>query len=496
MQAWLRRGFTCSSDFSGCRGWESAIEELTFGLLKFGFEVPDGCWYWHSFSDIKAESRQVAVAGRRRAGSLAGPDFMVGPMHVFGNVVRRFPREIQRELHEACPTESAAKEDALLQHLECRAIMDKDLSSYRPQSAFCDVHMRQCNPRPPEERQQLGQRQRCRFATASTVCAGFSSRGSSSGLAHGSSLSAHAWASERYFAHDDIVLHENHSRSRGLLQGLLGDRDYLVIEVALSPYHFGFPFAKDRIYSCALSRSTVEWFGPPPAEAQQHIIQLFGRKVAASGDIYFNASREALAKEANARRPPHTPEFTAEDVCFVCVCVCFWFFRRDKHALFLVCEDVRAGIDWKSLLAPCYQSIWDKYMGMIRGDANLASMPLHFDCHQNPSHGTLSPEIRSFTGHSDICSALRERFVCCSELLQIHGLHPDSPVGKRFAELPISVQHSTAGNGVHFAVVGFFLAWVLAFSRPVASADSAGGGGSASAASASGGADLSDPLAG
>ena len=77
-----------------------------------------------------------------------------------------------------------------------------------------------------------------------------------------------------------------------------------------------------------------------------------------------------------------------------------------------------------------------------------------------------------------------------------HGIHPDSPVGKRFAELPISVQHSTAGNGVHFAVVGFFLAWVLAFSRPVASADSAGGGGSASAASASGGADLSDPLAG
>ena len=379
------------------------------GLIAFGFQVPDGCWHWHSYSDIKRSSQMVAVACRQRSGPC------VGPSHVFGDVLHRFPREVQEDLHKKSPTLKTPKEDALLQFLACRAVIESEISSFRPQLSPCFVHGKCCNPRPPVESTPAGTRKRCLLATGSTVCAGFSSRGNSSGLAHRSTLSSHAWAAERFFAY----------------------------EVLLSPYMFGFPFAKERIYSVALSRASIEWVGPPLEQAQQHIIQLFGRKVVASGDIYFSDSPQQLTREANARSPPDSPGIIAENIV--------------------------DGINWKSLLSPCYQQIWDKYMNIIEAE-EIGEMPLHFDCHQNPDFGMLSPEIRSFTGHSDIVSVQRKRFMSCSELLQVHGIRPDSRLGKHFAKLGVAAQHSTAGNGVHFAVVGFFASWVLAYARPRAEA--------------------------
>ena len=145
MQAWLHGGFIGTSDFSGNSGWESAIEELMVGLIAFGFQVPDGCWHWHSYSDIKRSSQMVAVACRQRSGPC------VGPSHVFGDVLHRFPREVQEDLHKKSPTLKTPKEDALLQFLACRAVIESEISSFRPQLSPCFVHGKCCNPRPPVE---------------------------------------------------------------------------------------------------------------------------------------------------------------------------------------------------------------------------------------------------------------------------------------------------------------------------------------------------------
>ena len=182
-----------------------------------------------------------------------------------------------------------------------------------------------------------------------------------------------------------------------MLEAVLGTDGYMFVHAVLSPFIFGFPFAKERLYRAVINTETVEWIGPTLAGNAGHtaeIKRLFGRKVMGTGDMYFCASDEELLTEANARRDPKTAAFTIEDV---------------------------ESMNWKGLLSSGYQDIWHKYTVFCK-ENNLEGRPVHFDCRQNPGFGLVSEELRSFPTHSDIVSVQRQRYLIAKELLQVHGV--------------------------------------------------------------------------
>ena len=89
-------GIHGTSTFSGMSGWESGLTMMVEGLSEGGFEPPAGSLYLHSFSDIKKDSRALALQGRvsAREGCV-----VIGSTHVFGNIQGRLG-EVWGKVHK------------------------------------------------------------------------------------------------------------------------------------------------------------------------------------------------------------------------------------------------------------------------------------------------------------------------------------------------------------------------------------------------------------
>ena len=137
---WFFNGANGTSDFSGMAGWEMGIHMLLLGLQAQGYRVPVGCVYMHRFADIKADSRQTAIASRTSVSSQTA--LVVGPCHVFGNIMSRCGK-IWEDLHKAkVKAESTAttdKEGLLEVQLEVRKELERNKNHVYCSSSMVDL---------------------------------------------------------------------------------------------------------------------------------------------------------------------------------------------------------------------------------------------------------------------------------------------------------------------------------------------------------------------
>ncbi|CAE6935695.1 unnamed protein product [Symbiodinium natans] len=133
-----------------------------------------------------------------------------------------------------------------------------------------------------------------RVNMAGTVCTGWSAAGKGLHFADPSERPHAIWASERVARAEqgleDFMISECTPRYpvQEKLSALENTHD--VFSIVLSPMMLGWPVRRTRVFTCALNRETMAWFGPPASEISAHFMQFFERSVATTGDICLAAN--------------------------------------------------------------------------------------------------------------------------------------------------------------------------------------------------------------
>ena len=121
-------------------GWEMGIHMLLLGFQAQGYRVPVGCVCFHRFADIKADSRRTAIASRTSVSSQTA--LVVGPCHVFGNIMSRCGK-IWEDLHQAKvdaqSTAATDKEGFLEVQLKVRKELEQKKNHVYRSSSMVDV---------------------------------------------------------------------------------------------------------------------------------------------------------------------------------------------------------------------------------------------------------------------------------------------------------------------------------------------------------------------
>ena len=137
-----------------------------------------------------------------------------------------------------------------------------------------------------------------RVHAAGSTCVDVSTYGSQQRLLGASALPFVAWALERAAVQEDIIFHECTPKhpSMELFTKFLG-RSHHVVNFHVCPSQLGWPMTRKRSYTMCISKKLLPELEPVP-----HPAAYLPGRVVASGEVFFNADKEALQAHCQASR--------------------------------------------------------------------------------------------------------------------------------------------------------------------------------------------------
>ena len=282
------------------------------------------------------------------------------------------------------------------------------------------------------------------------VCTDYTPLGKKKGCS-GSGLTepTHAvWSAERTWlavnSLEDVFFTENSSSypvTTKQVDPLAATHD--VKHVVVCPTELGFPMRRRRVFTVGIDRARWVWTGPSSAEeVQEDFLNVFGKSLEISGDVYACAPAEdifAFSEERAGRRKTKLPKN----------------FRDLPMREYLHC-----------LLPPgamCRLASYQKVRAERKGISGSFFADLDHNVDYGPSCGPLIPSLDT---HPNIFSFQHSRLLLPAELLQAQGINmflnegeatvsPLASIFKDFSE--VELRHF-AGNSMH---VPTFTAWMM-----------------------------------
>ncbi|CAE7578483.1 unnamed protein product [Symbiodinium sp. CCMP2592] len=154
-----------------------------------------------------------------------------------------------------------------------------------------------------------------RVNLAGTTCTGWSSAGKGLHFADPSERPHAIWLAERVARAEqgveDMVISE--CTPRYPVKEKLADleKTHEIIFLHISPMQLGWPVRQSRVFTCSLNRESMAWVGPDQSAVADHFLQLFGREIQATADVFLAATDAEVfdfLRERASKRGLQLPE--------------------------------------------------------------------------------------------------------------------------------------------------------------------------------------------
>lgn len=366
-----------------------------------------------------------------------------GESCVFSNLEDRLSREVRSALDSMEPDASEPKEMKQQAYAAMFDYLRMDTGSFkRSATCPCLVHGKDCPVFDfSEGKDEKPLREPLRLLVAGNSCPDWSLAGLGAKEAGKTQRTAATFKAERVSDLEDVFIQECTERypvDTELRQPL--SKTHLVLSIHISSELLGYPCRRPRSFSAGLRLGKVAWAGP--ANYVQDFAEKFHRSLAADGDLFFQAPENVIdteLREMAGKRGNYFPE------------------GIDMTQLppdsFLP-PSVLAGMSEWEKMRPAKQSLNGCFI------ANILNTPGFSSC------GPLFP-TQCTTGIT--WSWKKGRPATRMEYMMAHGFPidgswketPSVAFMRRLACLPPAQVKHMSGNGMHLAVIGSWIFYVL-----------------------------------
>ena len=450
----LGYGIHLVTDYSGTGQPEAVLQRARSLAAELGVVAKVDC---ARASDIAAHCRQVLLA-------IDCPD-----MCVLGDLVARQSAKFQKRLaattdaarckiQEAmsnpdpdrrCTLAERAREDWL--HKVRALIVSSPCST--EQKAYCYRHQTECPVVPSPD--VTDGKTPLRFVVAGISCLDWSSRGlQKKTLGKG----AEAWAcllKEIFDGEPDTVVLEC---TRGYrhedLELVLGSK-YTLCQLVFSPTEVGIPSERFRKYMVMMKIGGMLKWKPGAEISEANFLKTFGRRLAVSGHVYMHSTPDKLIQSELDR----------------------WASRRNLPSR----DADDKAFSFKSLLTTSRLAILEEWEEHATARGHGPQDEVMHDIAHHPQWGNLTAAAPAITRKNIPWSRQLSRPMLVEEKLEAQGfpvMHPEAtlglecPWGSALRNMSPSKLSSLAGNAMHFAAIGFVLAYVWAYTDMNSTSDS------------------------
>jgi hypothetical protein len=423
-----------TSSYTGIDGMSTILDALIFALTQRGFHMipltpsEHACDNNHGVQEVLQKMRRP-----------------LSPKHIFGDIMDRLPPQ-RRQFLEAVPTPTSSSSEAIEEYYKrCQVVLQDPTSFPSTATSHCMVHGRDCPVASPGG--PVNPRDELDITSGSSTCVEFSQMNyKRKGISSDQSTKPFfTWVWERTFRRESLALHECAASFpvEFFARPLLAvdtvypdgeDPKYKVVSTVFGPEMLGWPYARPRALSMAISEQKLKWSG---SMSEFHV--WFGSRARSlDGHAFFVAGKQRVQQEIHRRslrnyifegpegRPP-----TWQDVTL------------PSHMVRL--KDLR----------------WDFYERQTTAGDDFMLTDLAQTAEWARS-GVMCPTLLKA---SEVWSDTHDRCLLGEEHLFAHGYPTFQSMGW---EMPFDVEGMTqatlkrlCGNGWHLEAVGSFLAYVL-----------------------------------
>ncbi|CAE7378643.1 unnamed protein product [Symbiodinium sp. CCMP2592] len=496
----LQRGLWIDSDYSGVAGEYEVMHQMLQALKHIALEAAGlgGESAVSCFNNVKVVHGRFCDKGKQQQDILK----YISSLHnnsvcLFGDLNDRLPTAARQLLDSMIPETKVTPAEAKQAYSNMSQwLMENRAWVFAPAGTSpCLIHGTDCplvksvepastSPAtPPPKRRRLsfsesdtskmdvaGEEESVPLAPASsflrvnlagTTCTGWSSAGKGLHFADPSERPHAIWLAERVARAEqgveDMVISE--CTPRYPVKEKLADleKTHEIIYLHISPMQLGWPVRRSRVFTCSLNRESMAWVGPDQSAVADHFLQLFGREIQATADVFLAATDAEVfdfLRERASKRGVQLPEdMSWQDVSMQHVYAPGQLVRLENY------EKAR-----QEVLSEKHSDGADD--AAVAGDSGPSRDcgAWYADLEQNPGHGasTPGPILPSALTHGTLHSWSANRPMLPMEQYVAHGwnVFADRTSWKHGCEILPALQKRSMcqqkkmlGNGWHLPVI-------------------------------------------